>query len=141
MRLVWERLLDEHDADVSYGTVHRYMSGHPLKNRGTMTSRPGSASGDPLGEAQRGLHVGVFKRCRDLVTAVRREPARHGLDGTFATATAFVLGLDAGTSGSMLTGFREWLVVRLNRDHNSARSGPPPRPQRLDSPTHAPGRH
>ncbi|MFL9655104.1 TniQ family protein [Streptomyces sp. PB17] len=118
VRLVWERLLDEHDADVSYGTVHRYMSSHPLKNRGTMISQPDSASGDPLSEAQRGLHIGVFKHYQNLVTAVRREPARHGLDGTFATATAFVLGLDAGTSGSMLTGFREWLVVRLNRDHN-----------------------
>jgi hypothetical protein len=60
----------------------------------------------------------VFKHYRGLVTAVRREPARHGLDGTFATTTAFILGVDAGTSGNMLTGFREWLIVRLDRDHN-----------------------
>jgi hypothetical protein len=118
VRLVWERLLDEHDADVSYGTVHRYMSSHPFKNPGTMTSHLRSTSGDPLTESQRTIHVGVFKRYQELVTAIRREPARHGLDGTFATTTAFILGLDAGTSGSMLTGFREWLVVRLDRDHN-----------------------
>ncbi|MFE9123632.1 hypothetical protein [Streptomyces sp. NPDC007172] len=104
---------------MSYGTVHRYMSSHPLKNPGTMTSHLRSTSGDPLIEAQRTLHVGVFKHYLGLVTAVRRVPARHGLDGTFATTTAFILGLDASTSGSMLTGFREWLVVRLNRDHNS----------------------
>ncbi|MEL5958886.1 hypothetical protein AADR41_29685 [Streptomyces sp. CLV115] len=52
-----------------------------------------------------------------LLTAIRREPARHGLDGSFSSMTTFLLGLDAGSSWSMLTGFQEWLVVRLGRGH------------------------
>jgi hypothetical protein len=55
---------------------------------------------------------------RDLLTAVRQRPSMHGLDGTYATMTAFVLGCDAGSSGGMLTGFREWLVVRLDNGNN-----------------------
>ena len=31
----------------------------------------------------------------------------HGIDGSFATTTAFVLGCDAGTSWSMLAGLFE----------------------------------
>ncbi|TKA10942.1 TniQ family protein [Actinacidiphila oryziradicis] len=118
VRLVWERLLDEHDATVAYATVHRYMSSHPLKNPDTLTSHPGRTSGNSLAESRQTFQPGVFKHHRALLTAVRREPARHGIDGTFATATAFILGLDAGTSWHMLTGFQEWLVVRLGRGHD-----------------------
>jgi hypothetical protein len=60
----------------------------------------------------------VIKHYRALLTAVRRDPKRHGLDGSYATTTAFVLGLDAGSSWSMLTGFQEWLVVRLGKGHD-----------------------
>ncbi|MEV2236021.1 hypothetical protein AB0H69_46755 [Streptomyces phaeochromogenes] len=34
----------------------------------------------------------VIKRYRALLAAVRRDPARHGLDGSYATKTAFILG-------------------------------------------------
>ncbi|MFP1624188.1 hypothetical protein ACLB9X_03005 [Streptomyces sp. 5K101] len=60
----------------------------------------------------------MFKHYRALLAALQRDPVRHGLDGTFATNTAFILGLDAGTSWNMLTGFQEWLVVRLGRGHD-----------------------
>ncbi|MFM9629810.1 MULTISPECIES: hypothetical protein [Streptomyces] len=60
----------------------------------------------------------MFKHYRVLLAAVRREPARHGLDGTFASTTAFVLGLDAGSTWNLLTGFQEWLVVLLGRGHD-----------------------
>lgn len=46
--LVWERLLDELDADVSYGTVHRYMSSHPLRNPDTLGCNGDSLVARPL---------------------------------------------------------------------------------------------
>jgi hypothetical protein len=117
VREVWEKLLDEHDAAVSYGTVHRYMSSRrPTPD--TLTSHLEHTSGSYLAIRQQAFHTNLFKHYRTLLTSVRREPARHGLDGTYATATAFVLGLDAGTSWNMLTGFQEWLVVRLDRGHD-----------------------
>ncbi|WP_406387658.1 hypothetical protein [Streptomyces sp. NBC_00887] len=64
-----------------------------------MTSQTGIMSGDVLTESQQALHAGVFKHHEGVVTAVLREPARHDLDCTFATTTAFILGMDAGTSG------------------------------------------
>jgi hypothetical protein len=42
----------------------------------------------------------------------------HGLDGTYGASVAFVLGCDAGTSGILLSGFREWLIVRLGDGNN-----------------------
>jgi hypothetical protein len=44
----------------------------------------------------------------------------HGLDGSYATVTAYVLGCDAGSSGAILTGFREWLIVRPGSGSNLA---------------------
>jgi hypothetical protein len=114
--LVWERLLDEHDASVSYGTVHRYMSNHPLRNPDTLTRERGA--GNYLAATQQTFHANVLHHYKALLTAVRREPARHGLDGSFSSMTAFVLGLDAGGSWNMLTGFQEWLVVRLGQGHD-----------------------
>jgi hypothetical protein len=118
VREVWETLLDDHDITVSYGTVHRYMSSHPLKNPGTLINHAEPTTGNHLASAQQTFHAAVFKQYRALRTAIRREPARHGLDGTFATATAFVLGLDAGSNWHMLAGFQEWLVVRHGTGHN-----------------------
>jgi len=118
VRLVWERLLDEHDANASYGTVHRYMSSHPLMNPDALTSHRERTSGNSLAASRQTFQPGVFKQHQTLLAAIRRDPARHGLDGTFVTATAYILGLDAGTSWHMLTGFQEWLVVRLGRGHN-----------------------
>jgi hypothetical protein len=116
--LVWERLLDEHDASVSYGTVHRYMSSHPLRNPDTLTRNSERSAGNYLAATQQTFHANVLQHYQALLTAVRREPARHGLDGSFSSMTAFLLGLDAGSSWSMLTGFQEWLVVRLGRGHD-----------------------
>lgn len=55
---------------------------------------------------------------RELFESVRRRPALHGLDGTYGSSVAFVLGCDAGTSGVLLAGFREWLIVRLGDGNN-----------------------
>ncbi|MGW7313117.1 hypothetical protein [Streptomyces sp. NPDC054865] len=49
----------------------------------------------------------MIKHYRAQLTAIRRDPARHGLDGSYTDTTAFLLGLDAGSSWSMLTGFQE----------------------------------
>ncbi|MFE4756748.1 hypothetical protein ACFRIB_42265 [Streptomyces mirabilis] len=43
-----------------------------------------------------------------------------GVLGAFSSMIAFLLGLDAGSSWSMLTGFEEWLVVRLGQGHDLA---------------------
>ncbi|WP_020557360.1 hypothetical protein [Embleya scabrispora] len=117
MRLVWERLLDEHDATVACATVHRYSSAHPLKKPDTSSSHPACTAGNFLAESRQPFQAGVLKHSRALPAAIRQEPARHGLDGSYATTTAYILGLDAGTSWNMLTGFQEWLVVRLGRGH------------------------
>lgn len=49
-------------------------------------------------------------------------PCDNGPRHTGSTApmppSAFVLGVDAGSSGGMLAGFREWLIVRLNHGNN-----------------------
>lgn len=118
VREVWEKLLDDHDATVSYGTVHRYMSSHLLKNPDTLITHTELTTGNYLPAAQQTFHAAVFKQYRALLTAVRREPTRHGLDGTFTTTTAFVLGLDAGSNWNMLAGFQEWLVVRRGAGHD-----------------------
>ncbi|MFB0633496.1 hypothetical protein [Streptomyces sp. AB3(2024)] len=76
------------------------------------------ARGNYLAATQQTFHSNVLQHYQALLTAVRREPARHGLDGSFSSMTALLLGLDAGSSWNMLTGFQEWLVVRLGRGHD-----------------------
>lgn len=44
----------------------------------------------------------------------------YGLDGSYSAAVSFVLGCDAATSGVLLSGFREWLIVRLGDGNNLA---------------------
>lgn len=117
-REVWEKLLDDHDATVSYGIVHRYLSSHPLKNPDMLISHAELTAGNYLAATQQTFHAAVFKQYRALLSAVRREPARHGLDDTFATTTAFILGLDAGSNWNMLAGFQKWLVVRRDAGHD-----------------------
>jgi len=117
-RLIWERLLDEHDADVSYSTVQRYISSHPLKNSNGVTSTPRRTMGNYLATTQQTLQTGMIRHYRGLLAAVRHHPAAHGIDGSFATTTAFILGCDAGSSWGMLTGFQQWLVVRLGEGHD-----------------------
>ncbi|OPC76773.1 hypothetical protein B4N89_45695 [Embleya scabrispora] len=117
-RLIWERLLDEYDADVSYATIRRFLSGHPLKNPNGVTSTPGRPAGNFLAATQQTLQAGMVRHYRGMLAAVRQQPAMHGIDGSFATTTAFVLGCDAGSSWGMLTGFHEWLVTRLGKGHD-----------------------
>ncbi|MFJ9822649.1 hypothetical protein ACIRU3_47250 [Streptomyces sp. NPDC101151] len=118
MRVIWEKLLDEHHVTAAYATVHRYLTKHPRWSPDTLVRQPNQPSGDFLAAAQLPFQSNVIKHYRALLAAVRRDPARHGLDGSYATMTAFVLGLDAGSSWSMLTGFQEWLVVRLGKGHD-----------------------
>ncbi|MEF3115206.1 TniQ family protein [Streptomyces chrestomyceticus] len=118
VRLVWEKLLDEHDMDVSYGTVHRFIATHPLKNPDSPPRPPKRTAGQHLGIPTQPFHSSFVQQHRALLNAVQRKPAEHGLDGTYASITAFVLGLDAGTSWHLLTGFHEWLVVRLGSGHD-----------------------
>lgn len=44
-------------------------------------------------------------------------------DGSFDSVVTYVQGLDAGTSGGLLTGFYEFLLLRLGEDSNLAWSG------------------
>ena len=118
MRVIWEKLLDEHHITAAYATVHRYLASHPQWSPDTLARQSAQPSGDFLAAAQLPFYSNVIKHYRALVTAIRRDPARHGLDGSYATTTAFLLGLDAGSSWSMLTGFQEWLVVRLGKGHD-----------------------
>lgn len=55
---------------------------------------------------------------REHLRSVHQRPQIHGLDGSYRSAVAYVLGCDAGTSGVMLAGFREWLIVRLDAGNN-----------------------
>jgi hypothetical protein len=79
---------------------------------GSIRSRTPTASPAPhgahrenfLGATHQALQVNVIRNYRGLLAAIRQQPARHGIDGSFATTTAFVLGCDAGTSCSMLAG-------------------------------------
>ncbi|WP_406510588.1 TniQ family protein [Streptomyces sp. NBC_00212] len=118
MRVIWEKLLDEHGVTAAYATVHRYLTSHPHWSTDTLARQPSQPSGDFLAAAQLPFYGNVIKHYRTLLTAIRRDPARHGLNGSYATTTAFLLGLDAGSSWSMLTGFQEWLVVRLGKGHD-----------------------
>lgn len=49
---------------------------------------------------------------RDLITEVRAKPGLFGLDGSYRSSAAFLVGLDVGSFGGLLRGFSEWLVVR-----------------------------
>ncbi|MGW6282941.1 hypothetical protein [Kribbella sp. NPDC055071] len=53
-----------------------------------------------------------------MVRSIRSRPAVYGLDGSLASLEAFILGWDLGSQGSMLLGFREWLVLRFDGGNN-----------------------
>jgi len=48
------------------------------------------------------------------LSSFREHPEAHLPDPSLTAAIAYVLGYDAGVLGSLLVGFREWLVVRLD---------------------------
>lgn len=118
-RLIWERLLDEHDATVSYATVQGYLARKRPKP-GTAARLSRHTSGNILATNNVASQGAAVRHYRDLLASVRQRPHMHGLDGSYATVTAFVLGCDAGSSGGMLTGFREWLIARLGNGNNLA---------------------
>lgn len=122
-RFIWEHLLDEHDSEVSYATVRDYIAqlrqqapeedAFPVRER---RRRSGNILSNSVGTTQ----GPVIQHYRELLVAVGQRPSAYGLDGTYASMTAFVLGCDAGSSNGMLAGFREWLVVRLDHGNNLA---------------------
>lgn len=120
VRMVWERLLDEHDATVSYATVRHYLSRQQQHRPGGAVRRTRRNAGNILSSSNVTLQGAVVRYYRDLLAAVRQRPTMHVLDASYATMSAFVLGCDAGSSGGMLTGFREWLIVRLGTGNNLA---------------------
>jgi hypothetical protein len=55
---------------------------------------------------------------RKLFADIQSRPGMWGLDGSFGQFCAFVTGADAGNDWQLLTGFREWLVVRADAGNN-----------------------
>lgn len=82
MRVIWEKLLDDHHVTAAYATVHRYLTKHPHWSQDTLVRQPDQRSGDFLATAQLPFQSNVIKHYRALLAAVRRDPARHGLDGS-----------------------------------------------------------
>ncbi|MFF4502914.1 hypothetical protein [Streptomyces sp. NPDC001401] len=53
---------------------------------------------------------------KDCIEAIRDRPGMFGLDGTYYPTAMLVLGIDVGTSGRLLAGFREWLLARKGEE-------------------------
>lgn len=49
-----------------------------------------------------------------LFDSIKRRPGTYLAGQTYAEAAAFVMGCEVGNNNTLLCGFREWLVVRLN---------------------------
>jgi hypothetical protein len=55
---------------------------------------------------------------RTLFSEISRRSGLYGLDGSFEQFAAFISGVDAGNDWQLLTGFREWLIIRLGDGNN-----------------------
>ncbi|MBN9739586.1 hypothetical protein DMP23_00450 [Amycolatopsis sp. A1MSW2902] len=55
---------------------------------------------------------------RKLFGEIRRYPGLYGLDGSYHDYCTFLLGVDTGNGGQLLTGFRESLVPRVGDGDN-----------------------
>ncbi|MEA5363527.1 hypothetical protein VA596_28625 [Amycolatopsis sp., V23-08] len=55
---------------------------------------------------------------RELFDGIRRRPQLYGLDGSYHDYCVFLLGVDAGNDGGLLTGFTESLVPRVGTGAN-----------------------
>ncbi|RSM79984.1 hypothetical protein DMH04_30765 [Kibdelosporangium aridum] len=55
---------------------------------------------------------------QELFDAVHKRPLMFGLDGSYSSYCAFMMGCDAGNGFCLLHGFREWLVLRLEKGAN-----------------------
>ncbi|WP_329218438.1 hypothetical protein OG352_19185 [Streptomyces sp. NBC_01485] len=53
---------------------------------------------------------------RELIEKIRDRPGMFGLDGSYYPTAMFLTGLDLGTSGRVLDGFREWLLIRKGEE-------------------------
>ncbi|GAA3844645.1 hypothetical protein GCM10022403_090680 [Streptomyces coacervatus] len=53
---------------------------------------------------------------KGLIENIRDRPGMYGLDGTYYPTAMLVLGIDLGTSGRLLDGFREWLLARKGEE-------------------------
>jgi hypothetical protein len=53
---------------------------------------------------------------RELIEGIRDRPGMFALDGSFYPTAMFLTGLDCGTSGRLLDGFREWLLRRQSKE-------------------------
>ncbi|MER6787549.1 hypothetical protein ABT330_23505 [Streptomyces sp. NPDC000658] len=53
---------------------------------------------------------------RELIEMIRDRPGMFGLDGSYYPTAMFLTGLDVGTSGRLLAGFREWLLARKGEE-------------------------
>jgi hypothetical protein len=53
-----------------------------------------------------------------LCTEMHRRPQLYGLDGSYHDYCTFLLGVDAGNDGGLLTGFTESLVPRVGTGDN-----------------------
>ncbi|MEU9240574.1 hypothetical protein [Streptomyces shenzhenensis] len=70
---------------------------------------------DPLPMAGFGdRRAGEFS-FREHLELVRTRPGMYGLDGSYGNYVTYLYGYDAGTQGSALLGFREWLLLKLGR--------------------------
>jgi hypothetical protein len=55
---------------------------------------------------------------RKLFAEIHRRPKLYGLDGSYHGYCTFLLGVDAGNDGQLLTGFTESLVPRVGAGDN-----------------------
>jgi hypothetical protein len=55
---------------------------------------------------------------QELVSTLRKHPNTLGVDGSFGQLAAFIGGVDEGQDRRFLTGFHEWLTVKLDYGEN-----------------------
>ncbi|MGH3647066.1 MAG: hypothetical protein ACRDTM_07810 [Micromonosporaceae bacterium] len=60
---------------------------------------------------------------RELFAAAAKRPRMYGMDGSDGAAVAFVSGVNVASGGLALTGFTEWLQVRVGRVSSLAYPG------------------
>jgi len=54
----------------------------------------------------------------ELIKKIRDRPGMFGLDGSYYPAVMLLTGLDLGTSGRLLDGFRAWLLQRGGKENS-----------------------
>ena len=53
---------------------------------------------------------------RELFASMHKRPGMYGLDGSFTQFGIFLEGCNTATSGWLLAGFNEWLLMRLGHE-------------------------